>query len=233
MKLSIVMPVYNESAHIDEVITRIQRVQLPAAITDRELIIVDDGSSDGTQNKLMSYSDDSTMVVHSSRINFGKGTAIRIGLTYVTGDIVLVQDGDLEYDPNDYPALLEPIIRGEAKVVYGSRFMEKSRIPGMRFPNWLANMILRFMANVLFGSRITDEATAYKVFARDVLRGVELRSKRFEFCPEITAKVLKAGYAIKEVPIYYNPRSFEQGKKITWRDGYVAIWTLLKFRFID
>lgn len=233
MKLSIVMPVYNESAHIDEVITRIQSVVLPAAITSRELIIVDDGSSDGTQNILMNYSDDSTMVIHSSRINFGKGTAIRIGLTYVTGDIVLVQDGDLEYDPNDYPALLAPIIRGEAKVVYGSRFMKQTRISGMRFSNWLANMILRITVNVLFGSRITDEATAYKVFARDILRGVELRSKRFEFCPEITAKVLKAGYAIKDVPINYNPRSFEQGKKITWRDGYVAFWTLIKFRFVD
>ena len=233
MKLSIVMPVYNEFDHIDEVITRIQNVALPPAITSKELIIVDDGSSDGTQIKLMNYSDDSTMVVHSSRINFGKGTAIRIGLTYVTGDIVLVQDGDLEYDPDDYPALLEPIIRGETQIVYGSRFMTKTRIPGMQFPNWLANMLLRIFVNVLFGSKITDEATAYKVFARDVLRGVELRSKRFEFCPEITAKVLKAGYVIKEVPISYSPRSFEQGKKITWRDAYMAFWTLIKFRFID
>lgn len=227
------MPVYNESAHIDEVIKRIQNVVLPPAITSRELIIVDDGSSDGTQNKLKNYSDDSTMVIHSSRINFGKGTAIRIGLTYVTGDIVLVQDGDLEYDPADYPALLEPIIRGEAKVVYGSRFMKQTRISGMRFANWLANMILRITVNILFGARITDEATAYKVFSRDVLRGVELKAKRFEFCPEITAKVLKAGYAIKEVPIYYNPRSIAEGKKITWRDGYEAFWTLLKFRIVD
>ncbi len=127
MKLSIVMPVYNESAHIDEVITRIQSVVLPAAITSRELIIVDDGSSDGTQKKLMNYSDDSTMVIHSSRINFGKGTAIRIGLTYVTGDIVLVQDGDLEYDPNDYPALLAPIIRGEAQRRIWFKIYEKNQ----------------------------------------------------------------------------------------------------------
>lgn len=232
-KLSIIIPVYNESAHIEEVINKIQAVKLPAEIA-KELILVDDGSSDGTTEKLKQYRDNSTMIVHSSRINFGKGTAIRVGLTYATGDYILIQDGDLEYDPQDYLKLLEPVLNNGAKVVYGSRFMNaKGKIKGMHWANWLANMLLRLQTNVLYGANLTDEATAYKLFSRNVFEGVSLRSKRFEFCPEVTAKVLKAGYKIFEVPISYNPRSLIEGKKITWRDGVEAFWTLFKYRFVD
>ncbi len=230
MKLSIIIPVYNELQNIDEVISRIKAVQLIPQIKETEIIIVDDGSQDGTTAKLQKYKDDKTIMVHSSRINFGKGTAIRVGLTYSTGDLVLIQDGDLEYDPQDYNKLLLPIFEQNAKVVYGSRFMGK-RSGRMRLANWLANKILRFTTNILYGAKLTDEATAYKLFRREIFEGVELKAKRFEFCPEITAKVLKAGYKIIEVPISYNPRSIAEGKKITWRDGFEAIWTLFKFRF--
>ncbi len=200
----------------------------------KEIILVDDGSSDGTAEKLKQYKDNGAIIVHSSRINFGKGTAIRVGLTYATGDYILIQDGDLEYDPQDYLKLLEPVINSGAKVVYGSRFMNtKGKIKGMRLANWLANKLLRLLTNILYGAKLTDEATAYKLFSRNVFEGVSLRSKRFEFCPEVTAKVLKAGYKIVEVPISYNPRSLIEGKKITWRDGVEAFWTLFKYRFID
>jgi glycosyltransferase involved in cell wall biosynthesis len=231
MKLSVIIPVYNEKAHIDEVISKIKAVKLNNGI-EKELIIVDDGSTDGTASRLENYKDDKTIIVHSSRINFGKGTAIRIGLTYATGEIIIIQDGDLEYDPEDYNKLLKPIIEKQAKVVYGSRFT-KGKVEGMRWANWLANRLLRYTVFILFRTKLTDEATAYKVFANDVLRGVDLKAKKFEFCPEITAKVLKAGYKIYEVPIYYNPRSLSEGKKITWRDGFSAVWTLLWYRFFD
>jgi glycosyltransferase involved in cell wall biosynthesis len=161
----------------------------------------------------------------------GKGTAVRIGLKYAHGDVILFQDSDLEYDPNDYPALLEPIRRGEADVVYGDRFHR--RIPGMRFKYRLANRILAWTASVLYGQRIRDEATAYKVFRRDVILALDLHASRFELCPEVTAKVRKAGYRIKFVPISYEPRSVEQGKKIRLRDGLHALWTLLWFRVVD
>lgn len=233
MKLSIIMPVYNENKHIQEVIDKINSVKLPEGVT-KELVIVDDGSSDGTTQILDANKKEGAVIVHSSRINFGKGTAVRIGLTYATGDVILIQDGDLEYDPSDYSKLLEPIINKEAKVVYGSRFMNvKGRAKGMRFANWIANKLLRLVTNVLYGTTLTDEATAYKMFTKDVFEGVELKAKRFEFCPEVTAKVLKAGYKIKEVPISYHPRSLDEGKKITWRDGIEAFWTLFKFRFAD
>ena len=233
MKLSIIIPIYNEFNHIDEVIKRIKAVELPAVISDIEMILVDDGSSDGTSEKLEKYKDDKTIVVHDSRINFGKGTATRIGLTYVTGDMVLIQDADLEYDPNDYPELVGPIINGESEVVYGSRFMaQKGRLKGMALQNWLANVLLRTLTNILYGAHLTDEATAYKIFKTDLLKSLDLKSIGFEFCPEVTAKVLKRKLTIKEVPISYHGRTVEEGKKIKWYDGFDAVWTLLKFRFI-
>lgn len=232
MKLSIIIPIYNEYNNIDTVIAAIKSVQLPKEITATELILVDDGSKDGTVEKLEKYRNDKTVVIHSSRINFGKGTATRIGLTYVTGDVVLIQDADMEYDPNDYPALLQPIIGG-APVVYGSRFMKQSKPAGMRFANWLANALLRLSTNILYGTHLTDEATAYKMFRTEALKSIELKSRRFEFCPEVTAKILKKGYKIVEVPISYKGRTVEEGKKIKWYDGFEAIWTLLKYRFID
>ncbi len=234
MKLSIIIPIYNEFNNIDEVIKRINAVNLPSAISSVEKILVDDGSVDGTTQKLEKYKNDKTIIVHQSRLNFGKGTATRIGLTYVTGDVVLIQDADLEYDPNDYPVLLDPIINQGAQVVFGSRFLNKSgKLDGMAYKNWFINVFLRVMTNTLFGSDITDEATAYKMFKTDVLNQINLKSKRFEFCPEVTAKVLKQGFEIVEVPISYRGRSVEEGKKIKWYDGIEAIWTLLKYRIID
>ena len=234
MKLSVIIPIYNEYNNIDEVVQRIRAVKLPSAISDLEMILIDDGSFDGTIQKLEKYKNEKTMIVHESRLNFGKGTATRIGLTYVSGDIVLIQDADLEYDPDDYPKLLSPIIEQGAQIVYGSRFMNKSKkLEGMAYKNWFMNILLRVMANVLYGSNLTDEATAYKMFKTEVLKQINLKSKRFEFCPEVTAKVLKKGFKITEVPISYKGRSVEEGKKIRWHDGIEAIWTLLKYRFVD
>ncbi len=233
MKLSVIIPIYNEYNNIDEVISRINSVSLPKEISDLEMILIDDGSIDGTNTKLEKYKDEKTMIVHESRLNFGKGTATRIGLTYVTGDIVLIQDADLEYDPADYPTLLKPIIEQESKIVYGSRFMNKAkRLEGMAYKNWIINILLRSMTNVLYGAKLTDEATAYKMFKTEVLKKIDLKSKRFEFCPEVTAKVLKQGFKITEVPISYKGRTVEEGKKIRWYDGIEAIWTLLKYRVV-
>jgi glycosyltransferase involved in cell wall biosynthesis len=233
LKLSIIIPIYNEYNNIDAVIQAIKAVRLPEQIKDRELILVDDGSRDGTGEKLEKYKNDKAVIVHSSRINFGKGTATRIGLTYVTGDIVLIQDADLEYDPGDYPVLLRPIIEDGAEVVYGSRFIQGRRPQGMTFQNWLANQLLRLAANILYGARLTDEATAYKMFKTEILQALALKARRFEFCPEVTAKVLKRGCKIIEVPISYKGRSVEEGKKIKWYDGFEAVWTLLKYRFVN
>jgi dolichol-phosphate mannosyltransferase len=234
LKLSIIIPIYNEYNYIDEVITRINAVRLPSEINGIEMVLIDDGSVDGTTRKLEKYKNEKTMIVHESGRNFGKGTAARIGLTYVTGDIVLIQDADLEYDPEDYPKLLEPIIKKESKIVYGSRFLnQKKRPQGMAYKNWIINIILRTITNILYRSHLTDEATAYKMFKTDILKKLNLKSKRFEICPEVTAKVLKQGLTIKEVPISYRGRSVEEGKKIRWYDGIEAIWTLFKYRFTN
>lgn len=233
MKLSIIIPVYNEIGHIDEVIARIHAVKLPAAISGMEIILVDDGSTDGSANKLEKYKSMENMIVHTSMRNFGKGAAVKAGVSYATGDILLIQDADLEYNPSDYPALLLPMIEQNAPVVYGSRFLNRSMPPdGMMYLNWLFNIWLRLLTNVLYGSRLTDQATAYKLFRADVFRQTGLSSKRFGFCCEVTAKILKQGYRIAEVPISYKGRSVEQGKKIKWYDGLDAIWMLLKFRFV-
>jgi len=234
MKLSVIVPVFNERANIEEVIRRVKAVELPDGL-EREIVVVDDGSTDGTTEILERYRGDEVIKVHLSGENFGKGTAIRVGIGYAAGDVILIQDADLEYDPADYPALLRPILDGAATVVYGSRFRGRYEglraPPGMRFPNWLINKILKWEANLLYRAGITDEATAYKVFCADVLKTLDLRASRFEFCPEVTAKVCRAGQRIHEVPITYQARSVAEGKKIRWQDGVHAVWTLLKYRF--
>jgi glycosyltransferase involved in cell wall biosynthesis len=235
MKLSVIIPVYNEAETVDQVIARVRGVDL--GDVEREIIIVDDYSTDGTRERLAHYVGADDITVHFSDCNGGKGTATRIALGYVSGDAVIIQDSDLEYSPEDYPHLIRPILEGREAVVYGSRFLSSMkrwglRWPkGMRFLNWLSNKILAWTTNLLFGAGITDEATCYKVFRADVIRACDLQADRFEMCPELTAKVLRMGHRIHEVPIGYAARTFEQGKKIKWQDGFVAWWTLVKYRF--
>ncbi len=226
MKLSVVIPVYNEQSTISEVIEKVRQVPV-----EKEIIVVDDGSTDGTGDKLNIHVDDPIITVHKSMVNFGKGAAVRIGFEYAQGDAVIIQDADLELDPNEYPQLLEPIIKGEADVVYGSRFLNLKR--KVKLINLLANKFLVFLTNILYGAKLTDMETAYKVFRIDVVKSLKLRSMGFEFEPEVTAKVLRNGYKIVEVPITYHPRTVEEGKKIGWKDGFKAIYFLFKFRFGD
>lgn len=226
MKLSVVIPVYNEQSTISEVIEKVRQVPV-----DKEIIVVDDGSTDGTGDKLNIHVGDPIITVHKSMVNFGKGAAVRIGFEYAQGDAVIIQDADLELDPNEYPQLLEPIIKGEADVVYGSRFLNLKR--KVKLINLLANRFLVFLTNILYGAKLTDMETAYKVFRIDVVKSLKLRSMGFEFEPEVTAKVLRNGYKIVEVPITYHPRTVEEGKKIGWKDGFKAIYYLFKFRFGD
>ena len=229
MKISITIPVYNEFRTFSQVLERVRRAPLPEGCS-KEIIVIDDGSTDGTTQMIAGHAGAGDIIAgHHATRNFGKGTAIRSAIALASGDILLTQDGDLEYDPNDYARILEPIVRGEADVVYGSRFLGKPA--GMATRNRIANWILTSTANLLYDAGLTDEATAYKAFRASVLREVHLTCRRFEFCPEITAKIRRLGYRIHEVPISYNARGIAEGKKIRTRDGFEALWTLVKYRF--
>lgn len=221
-RVSVIVPVYNEAAHVDELLQAIH-----ASPVKKEIIIVDDGSTDGTREKLqaLSPSDDVTVVFHER--NYGKGAAIRTALAYARGEYILIQDSDLEYDPQDYAALLQPLEEGRANVVYGVRPDRPER--GLRF--FLGAKFLTHLTNLLYGAGIHDEATCYKVVRRSVLLRLRLDCQRFEFCPEVTAKLCRMGEKIAEVPISYNPRSTMEGKKIRHSDGWLAIWTLIRYRF--
>lgn len=220
--VSVIVPVYNEIAHVDKLLQSIHDSPVK-----KEIIIVDDGSTDGTREKLqtMSLADDVTVIFHEK--NFGKGAAIRTALQYARGEYVLIQDSDLEYDPQDYPALLSPLEQRQANVVYGVRPDRPER--GLRF--FLGAKLLTHLTNALYGARIHDEATCYKAFRRSLIDQIDLQCRRFEFCPEVTAKLCRMGEKIAEVPISYTPRSAGEGKKIRHADGWLAIWTLLRYRF--
>ena len=222
MKLSVIIPVLNER---ETVATLLQRVI--EAPYEKEVLIVDDNSTDGTWDVLQTLQGPEVRLVRHHR-NQGKGAAIRTGLSHITGDVVLFQDADLEYDPQDYPLLVEPILRGEAEVVYGYRAWART---GRLYPmSYYANRFLTGVTNLLFGARLKDMEVCYKAFRAEVVKGLELQGQRFEIEPEVTAKLLKRGYSILQVPIRYQRRGVSEGKKIGWRDGVAALYTLLKER---
>lgn len=220
--LSVIIPAYNERDTIEEALRRVR-----ALGPDVELIVVDDASTDGTRELLET---ESGLLLLKHPENRGKGAAIRTGLAQVTAPVVAIQDADLEYDPRDLLRLMQPIVDGQARVVYGSRFLNGR--PPMQLPNYVCNRLLAWTANLLYGARLTDEATCYKVFDADLVCSLPLTCRRFEFCPEVTARVLRKGERILEMPISYTPRSYDSGKKIRWWDGVAALWTLVKYRFI-
>jgi glycosyltransferase involved in cell wall biosynthesis len=228
MKLSIVMPVFNERNTIKEILRRVRQVDL--GDLEREIVIVDDGSSDGTRDILTMEEDSGTRVILHAE-NRGKGAAVRTGFAAASGDLIIIQDADLEYDPEDYPKLIEPVLRGKAQVVYGSRFTGPRK--NMLFWHFVGNRFLALMTNILYNTTLSDMETCYKLFTREALQGIELKSDHFEIEPEMTAKILKKKIRIFEVPISYAGREMEEGKKITWRDGIPALWTLIKYRFVD
>jgi glycosyltransferase involved in cell wall biosynthesis len=229
MKLSVVIPAYNEEETIPLVIDQV--LAIPLESVEKEIVIVNDGSSDRTAEVLQTLCTrmpDQLTVVHHKK-NQGKGAAIRTAMEHVTGDLVVTQDADLEYDPQDYPALLAPFSDPAVQVVYGSRNLQTN--PRSSWSFYWGGRLLSWVANLLYGSHITDEATGYKVFRTDLLRSLDLQPTRFEFCPEVTGKLLRRGIPIHEVPIAYRPRSFAEGKKIQWYDAIGAVWTLVKYRF--
>ena len=223
--LTVIVPVFNERATVAEIIRRIRAVDIPLVV---DVIAVDDGSSDGT-DKVLAALEDSTVRVLTHPVNQGKGAAIRSGLAIARGDLILIQDADLEYDPEDWPRLLDPILRGKAQVVYGSRFTGERK--NMMPLHWIGNRFLSLVTNVLYSSTLSDMETCYKLFDRQAIEGIVVQSDRFDFEPEITAKVLRRGFRIYEVPISYAGRETTEGKKITWRDGFGALKALVKFRF--
>ena len=230
MTLSVLLPVFNEKNTISPILKKIDEVDLGDLGFDKEIIIVDDGSTDGTADILRRLGDKYKIIYHSK--NQGKGAAIRTGLKEVSGDYVIIQDADLEYDPQDYGKLLEVALKNDAKVVYGSRLMNRQN----KFSYtsyYLGGVFLNFATNFLYGTKITDESTCYKLFKTEVIKSIPLKCQRFEFCPEVTAKIAKKGIKIYEAPINYYPRHINEGKKIKWRDGVVALWTLIKYKFVN
>ncbi len=229
--LSILMPVYNEAQTIEKIIELVESVKL--GDIQKELIIVDDGSKDGTRDVLKDLSQDSTHKIYFHGQNMGKGAALRTALTYASGDIIIIQDADMEYDPKEYSELIKPILEGRADVVYGSRLSGAKVARAFNFWHLVGNKFLTLLTNLLYNSTLSDMETCYKVFRADVIKNIQIKSNRFDFEPEITAKVLKRKHKLYEMPISYYGRDFSEGKKITWRDGFSAVWALIKYRFVD
>lgn len=225
MKLTIIIPVYNERHTIEEILMRVRQSPL-----EKEIIIVDDGSTDGTREYLQSLREDAIRVIFHPK-NRGKGAAVRTGIQEASGEVTIVQDADLEYNPADYPLLLDPMIRFGADAVYGSRFLGPHRV--FLFWHYLGNKLLTTLANILYDTMLSDMETCYKAVRTDILKKLELKSDTFDIEPEITAKLFKRKLRIFEVPISYSGRSYEEGKKITFIDGFRALWALFKFRFFD
>jgi glycosyltransferase involved in cell wall biosynthesis len=224
--LSVLMPVYNEIGTLEEILRRVEAVDLP-----KQIILVDDYSTDGTRDLLKQYENRAGYTVAYHPHNMGKGSALQTALRHVEGSHIVIQDADLEYSPEDYPVLLRPILEGNADVVYGSRFKGSGRV--FLYSHYVGNRFLTGLTNLLYSCNLTDMETCYKCFKREVFDKVKLRSPRFDIEPEITAKIFKNKFKVYEVPINYSGRDFEEGKKITWRDGFSAIFALIKFRFID
>jgi glycosyltransferase involved in cell wall biosynthesis len=227
MRISVIIPTYNEIQTIREIVRRVEAEQ----IAD-EVLVVDDGSIDGTREVLMEMSGNGLVKALLHEANQGKGAAVRTGIEHAQGDVIIIQDADLEYDPRDFKAMLQPIREGLADVVYGSRFLGGPRRPTM-FWHMVANKLLTLMTNILYDTILTDMETGYKVFRREVVKNLALKARRFDFEPEFTAKILKQKVRIFEVPITFNPRDYSEGKKIGLKDAFHAVWTLFKYRFID
>ncbi|MCC8173743.1 MAG: glycosyltransferase family 2 protein [Odoribacter sp.] len=230
--LSIIIPAYNEEATICQILDKICAVELPYGIK-KEIIIVDDGSKDSTEQCCLKYIEnypDEKILYKKQLKNQGKGAALKTGIELAQGKWTIIQDADLEYDPEDYIPLLKWMVDKEEKVVYGSRFLNKTNKHSY-FSFYIGGRLVSLITNILYGQKLTDEPTCYKLFETAFLKSIPLNCKGFEFCPEVTAKVCKSGIKIHEIPIKYYPRSIDEGKKINWKDGVIALWTLLKYRF--